>query len=400
MSVIVSIIDGLEPHPTTHVGGANEGHIQGFQDDITETLQGAVADYASGDALVHEETGSNMYIEVDDGVVYVPNALYDRSNIRTTKYFRCTIKDEPPIEVSDNPSGSTRIDYVCVKVDKTITPNEWGDNVGDIVIVEGTTVAPSIPANHAVIAQLNVPAGALAITDSDIIDLRSQITLRPELSGSALDGWLDCLDVMTYASAQTVTVVGDKTAKYRKGTKIRLKQGGSYKYYTVIDSVYSSPNTTITFLKNTDYTIANAAITDNDYSYQVCPQGHPDWFNIDGPTTWGGLDDGAGGDPTIDICRGRVDGNTFKLFMHISSAYQVGTLNNYYFDADGIFPPFANRPTRSYVGTGHSQTVGDSNYSRTCVTISTNVYALSPDDSTVTDNVEYDNISYLLEWEI
>lgn len=95
-----------------------------------------------------------------------------------------------------------------------------------------------------------------------------------------VSGWTDASIVETwvYASASTFTVAGvDVTAKYTKGTKLRLKQGAGYKYYTVASSTFST-NTTVTVIVNTDYTIANAAITDEAYSYIENPQAFPHWF--------------------------------------------------------------------------------------------------------------------------
>lgn len=93
------------------------------------------------------------------------------------------------------------------------------------------------------------------------------------------DGWTTSTDTWVYASASTFTIAGvDRTTIYRKGTRIRFKQGGSFKYAVVVSSTFST-NTTVTIAVNTDYTIANAAITDNAYSYQVNPLGYPGWFN-------------------------------------------------------------------------------------------------------------------------
>jgi hypothetical protein len=92
-------------------------------------------------------------------------------------------------------------------------------------------------------------------------------------------GWRAAADTWVYASANTFTISGlDRTAIYQKGTRIRWKDGGAYKYAAVTSSAFST-NTTVTFTGGTDYTMANATVTDNDYSYEVSPQGYPEWFN-------------------------------------------------------------------------------------------------------------------------
>lgn len=110
-----------------------------------------------------------------------------------------------------------------------------------------------------------------------------QITNR----GLTTTGWDDPVEDWTYASATTFTVTGDVTARYQKGTKLRCKQGGGWLYFYVISSSYSAPNTTVTITGGSDYSLANAAITDNYYSYTENPQGFPDWFNY--TPTWDGF---------------------------------------------------------------------------------------------------------------
>lgn len=105
------------------------------------------------------------------------------------------------------------------------------------------------------------------------------LTLTSTQLNNLLTGWITVSDTWVYASASTFTIAGvDRTAIYQKGTRLRFKQGGAYKYAVVVNSSFST-NTTVTIAVNTDYTIANAAITDNYYSYQVSPEGYPDWFS-------------------------------------------------------------------------------------------------------------------------
>ena len=93
-----------------------------------------------------------------------------------------------------------------------------------------------------------------------------------------LDGWVPDGGTWTYASASTFTVPTNLTARFGKGTELRLVQT-SAKYFYVTSSSYGAPNTTVTVTGGTDFTLANAAITAPFYSYAECPQGFPDWFN-------------------------------------------------------------------------------------------------------------------------
>ena len=85
------------------------------------------------------------------------------------------------------------------------------------------------------------------------------------------EGWIPATGTWTYASASTITIPTDGTTDYRKFMKVRFKQGAGYKYY--ICSAIAA--TTLTVFVNTDYTVANAAITDVYYSFHDAPYGFP-----------------------------------------------------------------------------------------------------------------------------
>lgn len=88
------------------------------------------------------------------------------------------------------------------------------------------------------------------------------------------DGWTPETATLTYASATSVTTSGTITA-YTKGTRIKFTNNSITYYGTVI----SSSGSTINLALNSDYTIANSAITSPSYSYVANPQGYPGWFN-------------------------------------------------------------------------------------------------------------------------
>jgi len=101
------------------------------------------------------------------------------------------------------------------------------------------------------------------------------------------DGWIAKSETWTRTGNHTFTVSGDVTTTYRKGTKIRYKDGGAYEYGYIYSSSYSSPNTTVTLTTNSNYAMAAATITDTYISYIENPEGHPLWLNWS--TTWGGF---------------------------------------------------------------------------------------------------------------
>jgi hypothetical protein len=118
-----------------------------------------------------------------------------------------------------------------------------------------------------------------------------QTTIRDAQLANDLGGWVPANETWTYASATTFTISGDKTDKYQKGDKIKLTQTTA-KYFYIIGVSYSNPNTTVTVTGGSDYSLANASITNPFYSKIENPQGFPGWFNysttISGTTsmTW------------------------------------------------------------------------------------------------------------------
>ena len=88
-------------------------------------------------------------------------------------------------------------------------------------------------------------------------------------------GWTEIPDgSWTYASSTTITVPSGAASIYAVGDQVRLKQGGAYKYFSII----TVADTLLTVTGGTDYTVANAAITDAAFS-KGGGVGHPGWLN-------------------------------------------------------------------------------------------------------------------------
>lgn len=90
-------------------------------------------------------------------------------------------------------------------------------------------------------------------------------------------GW-DKADRMTYASATTVTVKGDRIWRYNSGSKIRFVQDGGLEYYNVVaEPTFSSATglTTLTLDGYGAYTVANTLITSQFHSVHWAPHDFP-----------------------------------------------------------------------------------------------------------------------------
>ena len=96
--------------------------------------------------------------------------------------------------------------------------------------------------------------------------------IRPEQTQFA-DGWMPANETWTYASATTITVPSDATAKYQEGDKIKITQT-TVKYFYIVGVA----DTVLTITGGDDYSLANEAITDNYYSHASSPIGFPAKF--------------------------------------------------------------------------------------------------------------------------
>ena len=127
----------------------------------------------------------------------------------------------------------------------------------------------------------NIATEVTIVTDSDYGYLVSSMPTTPVdskiLGKNLFSGWIGAA-AWAYASASTFTISGDQTAVYTKGVRVRWTQT-TVKYGVVASSAYSAPNTTVTIVVNTSYTVANAAITARAYSFLDNPLDWPDWFD-------------------------------------------------------------------------------------------------------------------------
>jgi len=109
------------------------------------------------------------------------------------------------------------------------------------------------------------------------------------VTGQNETGWFDVSaeDEWVYSGADApsyaFSIVNDKTSRYSAGQRVRYKQGGGFQYgiITAVSYDAGSALTTVTFYGGTDYTLANADITDNAFSGLKTPTGFP----MD-PTKW------------------------------------------------------------------------------------------------------------------
>lgn len=176
--------------------------------------------------------------------------------------------------------------------------------------------------NNAAILNLT-NAGALGFfTQSDANNtVDSTITLASRLSVDATgistvitDGWMPDFDTWVYVSATSFKIAGkDVRSRFPPGTKIKLTQTTA-KYFYVVSTAFST-DTTVTVAAGSDYSVANAAITNPFYSYQAEAQGFPDWFAF--APAWTNITVGSG----TNVGKFRMVGRS----VEVDSTFTFGT---------------------------------------------------------------------------
>lgn len=161
-------------------------------------------------------------------------------------------------------------------------------------------------------------SAATAPSSGQVLTATGSTAATWQTPSGATDGWVTSPDTWIYASANSFTISGvDRTTTFTKGTRVKCTNN-STTFYGVVASSSFSTNTTVTLVANSDYSLANSAITNPFYSYQANPQGYPGWFNYTPTYT------GFSANPTTGSSRFNIIG-TRCLIQHSESV--AGTSN-------------------------------------------------------------------------
>lgn len=133
------------------------------------------------------------------------------------------------------------------------------------------------------------------------------------------DGWTPANESWSYASASTITVPSGAASRYAKGDFIKWTQT-TVKYGTIV----AVADTLLTIAVNTDYTVANAAISANYYCHGGTPIGFPGKFNFAATINYiGGTTDPTSN--TVNYAYYSTFGNT--VLFSLKSTVVAGTGN-------------------------------------------------------------------------
>jgi len=139
------------------------------------------------------------------------------------------------------------------------------------------------------------------------------------------NGYILDSDTWTYASATSFTIAGkDVTSRFPVGTKLKLTNASTTKYFYVISTSFST-DTTVNITGGSDFSLASGAITGNYYGYGSPLPGFPDWFNVS--IVW----QSDGTQPVLNngtlVGRIKISGNKvhLKIKLTIGSSTTIGS---------------------------------------------------------------------------
>ena len=228
-------------------------------------------------------TNPDTYTTKVDGVDTVMAVHINDLQDATTAIEQALLGDIPDGNVQYVKKAASSTDNAIVR---------WDGTGGRTIQNSGVTIDDS---NNIKVGTAPVPTSVTSSTDNAVVRFDSTggnkiqnsgviINDSGQISGNGLDGWIYDTDTWTYVSATSFKITG-KDVRYKspKGTKIKLVQSGITKYFYVTATAYSA-DTTITITGGSDYSLANATISGQAYSYAAAPQGFPQWFNY--TPTW------------------------------------------------------------------------------------------------------------------
>jgi len=233
MAIYTSILTGgVSNHETTseEVNGV-------YTDFVNEGVVGTVGNSsgvapATGAFAVNAQGTPAMAVDVSAGVAYV-EGVPTSQNAQT---FRIKNTATEAVSISANASGSTKYDWVYINLSAANlnAPNSAGDNVATLTTSRSTSASAdngTPPTYGYAIAVVTVANGASSITNGNIRDIRSQVTLDTGVTVGT-DGWTTLDTILTTATGYNkgnrefeLTSSEDLTSTLSPGMRLKVARG-------------------------------------------------------------------------------------------------------------------------------------------------------------------------------
>lgn len=186
------------------------------------------------------------------------------------------------------------------------------DGGGDEIDLTGLSGTPADLTSHLGDASDAHDASAIGVADAGGYFADSEVeAVTQSLGLTRSDGWTPAEETWTRTANTTFTVSGDLTAKFGKGTRIKVTDTTT-KYFVVAGSSHAAGTTTVTITAGSDHVLA-ANPTVRWYSYAVNPQGYPNRF------TWAPGYTGFSANPSGGLAQFFVIGNMCYLIHERAS---------------------------------------------------------------------------------
>lgn len=227
------VTGGTNSHATTsyEVNGVATDFIHaGVVGPLTNT---AGVSPATGSFAVNAQGTPAMLVDVSAGVAYITATPSGQASQKLRAYMSATYTS---YAIASNASGSTKYDWIYLKVDPTAANNPASD-ASDVTALytsrssSNTTDNGSPPTYGTPLAIVAVANGASSITNSNITDARRVATFRSSPAASGVNA----VDVSTSATgnAPALTATGDDAnidlKLVGKGTGYPWLSGGKIK---------------------------------------------------------------------------------------------------------------------------------------------------------------------------
>lgn len=233
MSLYTSVLTGgVNNHETT-----SEEANGVYTDFVNEGVVGTVSNSsgvapATGGFAVNAQSSPDMTVAVSSGVAYVEGT----PSTQNAQTFRVKNTATENVTISSNSSGSTKYDWVYIKLDATKLngPNTAGTDAATLVTSRSTSSSAddgTPPTYGYAIAVVTVANGAATITNANIRDVRSRVTLD---TGATTDttGWIAPSTTFSTATGYNkgnrefdLTSSADMTGTMSPGMRLKVARG-------------------------------------------------------------------------------------------------------------------------------------------------------------------------------
>jgi len=228
MSLVTSIQRGGSSNHETTSEEANGV----YTDFVSQGVLGTIANTsgvapATGAYAVNAQGTPDMTVAVTAGTAYVTAT----PSTQASQTFRVVNSASANVTIAANSSGSTKYDWIYLKLDATNlnNPNVAGDDAATLVASRSSSISSddgTPPTYGILLAIVTVSNGAVTITNGNIKDSRTQASIGASTSDST--GWFNLgatPNTITALGNRSYTVVfnsNDLTDTVSAGMKLRL----------------------------------------------------------------------------------------------------------------------------------------------------------------------------------